>query len=391
MIMNRDSEFAVRQEQLAVLFRHAPLVLAANFVLPVLVAFVLWPVVGHELMMAWLFAIYMLTIARTVLVMYYFRHGEPAPDINFWAWAFVTGSAISGCLWGSTGVLFFTPEHILHLCFVLIVLVGLAAGSSASLASFLPAYYSFAIPLITPFGIRSLLEGGETFVTIGIMVFLFLAVSLGFGRNISATIVGSIRLRFENVELLQRLQQISYQDALTGIANRRRFDEYLALELQRAQRDGIPLSLILLDVDFFKAFNDNYGHAAGDQVLRQIARAMSTNLYRPADLVARFGGEEFAVVLPGTGITEAAEIAERLRMAVAALGIRHAHSQIASHVTASMGVAGAGARSATILEELIARTDQALYQAKNTGRNRVVVVSDDEAEDRQQAAQGTLL
>jgi diguanylate cyclase (GGDEF)-like protein len=172
-------------------------------------------------------------------------------------------------------------------------------------------------------------------------------------------------------EANRKLERLSFLDGLTNIANRRRFDEYLALEWRRAQREQTPVSLIMVDVDFFKLFNDHYGHEAGDEVLKRVAAALDATAGRPADLVARYGGEEFVVVLPGTDVEGAALLAERLRASVAALEIAHAQSRAAPHVTISVGVATLVPGREGAPEGLVTTADQALYEAKRAGRNRV--------------------
>jgi diguanylate cyclase (GGDEF)-like protein len=163
-----------------------------------------------------------------------------------------------------------------------------------------------------------------------------------------------------------RLERLSSLDGLTGVANRRRFDEALDVEWRRAARSGAPLSLAMLDLDFFKDFNDTNGHLAGDDHLRQVAKALFGALGRAGDLVARYGGEEFVVLLPGMGAAEAAAVAERLRASVEALALPHNASAVARVVTLSVGVA-------TRPAALVAAADEALYRAKREGRNRVVV------------------
>ena len=171
----------------------------------------------------------------------------------------------------------------------------------------------------------------------------------------------------------RELQKLSRQDGLTGIANRRYFDTYLVTEVRRAARDGQPLSLILSDVDYFKAFNDCYGHQAGDTCLRQVAAALTSAGRRPADLAARYGGEEFALVLPGTVLDGAIDVAQTVDGVVASLAIRHAGSEVSQNVTLSQGVVSVIPEKETSPEELIQRADQALYQAKQQGRDRYVV------------------
>ena len=168
-----------------------------------------------------------------------------------------------------------------------------------------------------------------------------------------------------------RLERLSSLDGLTGVANRRRFDEVFGLEWRRACRTGTPLSLVMLDLDFFKDFNDTNGHLAGDEHLRQVAQALAGTLGRAGDLVARFGGEEFVVLLPSMVAGDAAALAERLRQSVEALGLPHNASTVSRVVTVSVGVATAFAEERTSPAALVAAADGALYRAKREGRNRV--------------------
>ncbi|HYD59087.1 MAG TPA: diguanylate cyclase [Noviherbaspirillum sp.] len=172
------------------------------------------------------------------------------------------------------------------------------------------------------------------------------------------------------VELLARL---SAEDALTQTANRREFDRRLDIEWARARRDGVPLALIMVDVDCFKNYNDHYGHQAGDACLQQIAGQLKAVPQRAADLVARFGGEEFAVLLPATSEEDAAGLAERMRGAIVDLQIPHATSRVAPGVTASFGVAAMHPVGNLKASDLVAASDAALYAAKEKGRNRVVL------------------
>ncbi|MBV8749522.1 MAG: diguanylate cyclase, partial [Candidatus Eremiobacteraeota bacterium] len=167
-----------------------------------------------------------------------------------------------------------------------------------------------------------------------------------------------------------RLEALAATDPLTEIANRGRFDEVLAAEWARAKRDRAPLALLLADVDYFKPFNDRYGHAAGDACLRQIARALVVNAVRPGDLVARYGGEEFAVVLPGTDGEGGIAVGERMRTAIEKLAIPHAGSA-AGIVSVSIGVAWAEPSSDDAVDGLLRQADEALYAAKSGGRDRV--------------------
>jgi diguanylate cyclase (GGDEF)-like protein len=167
------------------------------------------------------------------------------------------------------------------------------------------------------------------------------------------------------------LERISALDTLTQIANRRRFDAALRQEWRRAARDGAPLSLVFCDIDYFKPFNDTYGHQAGDDCLVRVAQTMEETLNRPADLAARYGGEEFIALLVDTDASGARLVAERIRARVEALGIEHRASNVARRLTVSLGVATIVPRPAIRPEDLVDLADRALYAAKEGGRNRV--------------------
>ena len=171
----------------------------------------------------------------------------------------------------------------------------------------------------------------------------------------------------------RELTRLSAVDGLTGIANRRCFDETLEREWRRMHRNAQPLALLVADVDHFKEFNDLYGHQAGDDCLRGVAGALAASLHRAADLVARYGGEEFVAILPDTTEEGAMAMAEHMRLSVAELLVPHAGSRASGFVTLSIGVAccvpGVGANAAS---QLLSAADRALYEAKRSGRNRVV-------------------
>lgn len=169
------------------------------------------------------------------------------------------------------------------------------------------------------------------------------------------------------------LRDLAELDSLTGIANRRHFDVVLDEELRRARRREYSVALLMCDIDFFKSYNDQYGHVQGDACLHQVAQLIKEQARRPGDLAARYGGEEFAVILPALDAAEARAIAEAICQKIAAQRIPHAGSKVADHVTISIGVAALVPTSETSQKQLIEQADEALYRAKNLGRNRVEV------------------
>ena len=176
----------------------------------------------------------------------------------------------------------------------------------------------------------------------------------------------------EICEVHRQLKEVANLDSLTGIPNRRHFDDTLAIEWKRCLRNEIPLSIVLSDVDFFKQFNDIYGHQAGDFCLKAVASSLSESLFRIEDTVARYGGEEFVAILPGTDANGAYAVAERMRQSARDLCIPHERG-IDGHVSCSFGVASTHPSADMAPQQLIKTADTSLYAAKSAGRNRVIL------------------
>lgn len=192
-----------------------------------------------------------------------------------------------------------------------------------------------------------------------------------YGYAYDVTEAKQQQLRLEATE--RQLRELAYVDGLTGVANRRHFDEQLQIEWRRCERSGQPLSLLMIDIDHFKHYNDQYGHQQGDGCLQAVAGALRTVLGRAHDLVARYGGEEFVCLLPEVDAAGALSVAESLRTAVQALQLPHASSPVAGVVTVSIGAASGVPREDGKPADLLARADASLYRAKSEGRNRVAL------------------
>ncbi|MCS7460189.1 sensor domain-containing diguanylate cyclase [Paenibacillus doosanensis] len=189
--------------------------------------------------------------------------------------------------------------------------------------------------------------------------------------TISRDISARKHIEKQLLETNELLQKISTVDALTGVANRRGFDECLQREWKQGRRIGAPLSLIIVDIDYFKRFNDTYGHAEGDQCLKLVAESLKKAARRPVDFIARYGGEEFVIILPCTDAAGAQTVAEQLGEHVEELQIPHSRSESSPYITISSGTATMIPSQDVDPKELFLRADKALYQAKQDGRNRV--------------------
>jgi len=206
--------------------------------------------------------------------------------------------------------------------------------------------------------------------------FHVIAVKLGDGLSVNfRDITDRKKSVFELRKMLDEVHKLANTDGLTKVANRRQFDECLYQEWLRLKRDGLPLSITLCDVDYFKLYNDTYGHQAGDDCLIQVARAIQHSVRRASDVVARYGGEEFVVLLPNTSEDGAKVVAQLIQSKMEDLQIPHESSKVSSTVTISLGIATLVPTAQLSKESLIALADEALYEAKEQGRNQFVVKS----------------
>jgi diguanylate cyclase (GGDEF)-like protein len=208
----------------------------------------------------------------------------------------------------------------------------------------------------------------------GVTALIFIVFTMLGSRLIYAAQLRKLQLLADLKESNRKLADLSTTDGLTGIANRRRFDQVLADEWRRAARSGQPLAVAMIDVDLFKSYNDHYGHQLGDNCLRNVARIFSQRVCRAGDLIARYGGEEFAFVGPATDIVSAQHFVETMRLALEKLALPHALSPM-GRVTVSIGLAAVIPVEGQDPGALVKQADEALYQAKAQGRNRVVVAA----------------
>lgn len=248
--------------------------------------------------------------------------------------------------------------------FVMLMLGAIAAGALPRLSAIPSIYAVYIFGLLAPLMTVLVLADGEPGWS-AIPVVLLMAASLLYSaRQLHTDLLDSLLSNFG-------LENAAEEDKLTHLANRRRFDIALEQEWTRACRSGLPISLIMVDVDFFKKFNDYYGHQEGDHCLAQVAKALSQSARRTIDLVARYGGEEFVILLSQTTRDDAYALCERMRHSVYSLKIPH-HDSTLGRVTISLGGVTLYARENLKSLDLVRTADKALYRAKATGRNRVV-------------------
>ena len=365
------------QGQIAYLYKNKSLGIWSNILLSGLLFAFLWMHLPKQFiaLSIWFGLIMTLSIVRFLMGKgFKSRQEYTQVELTSWANRHVFFTTLLSTIWGLSGIVFF-PNDLPHLFLLIMVLFSVLLAAIPTLAASRIAYYL------------------QIFVTlIPIIILLFLSKNEGHDLIAGALIIIAITLMLVSNYIYQlllelqktqvALQDLADTDQLTQIANRRHFDREFKVEWRRAMREKTPISLLLIDVDFFKKYNDTYGHQAGDSCLKQIAESLASITHRPADLASRYGGEEFSVLLPNTKQDDAAMLAERLRRKIEALHIENSDTELGI-VTISIGVSCCEPAwdftGKTPDEEqkvifpamLLTAADNALYVSKEQGRNKV--------------------
>ena len=354
-------EERILADQVHSLYGQALPSLAGNLAIALLTTILFYNKGPHEILLTWFAAISIINLARGALAWHYNKTHIPRAKARTWMNYFLIGILISGATWGSTCFLFKEALQYEQFYFLAFILGGLAGGAAPILASVRYAYSLFLLPTMVPVVLILLGKGDVTSQTMAGMFAVFILIMLMTASRIH-------RLTRDASELRIELERLAHIDQLTGIANRRAFDINLQQEWSRSHREGKQLSLILVDIDHFKPFNDNLGHQAGDMALKKVARILATEARRPGDIAARLGGEEFGLLLPGTNLEGAYDIAEHLRKQTLRQEIAHPDS-VLEHLTISLGISCAEPKTDELPSTLISEADAALYEAKTDGRN----------------------
>ncbi len=322
---------------------------------------VLWTVTQHHYILTWLVALFVLNVGRIGLGWVYQRSGRLPEESRHWIRSYVVATILSGAAWGSAALLM-PPDHFEYQIFVILMVGGMVLGGLPMLAVIDHAFSAYLFAAAVPISAKMFALGSLISTVTGALILLFIIMTYATGKQVNRTFSSTLLLRVA-------AEKMARHDPLTGIANRRWFDEYLEQAWGYALRGSFPLSVILIDIDDFKKYNDYYGHLQGDECIKRVADALRSSLPRKTDLLARYGGEEFVVVLPFTDVKGGTLVAERLRNAVSKLGISHERSTAAAHVTVSLGGTTCLPRRDGSPTEPVHIADQAVYAAKTAGRN----------------------
>ena len=373
----RDFKDDILREQVRLAMKQLPTMQITSFIVAIVLSYTVRDIVPYANIVLWDLMVLTIVASRIVLYFRFLKVREQPFAGGQWEKAYLLLAFISGVIWGTSAFIIFPAGNPALISLFVLVIASLSAATTVSHSALRLAPTAWAAPAMLLYAVRCYQEGFETY-TIGLLIIVYLYTVLNFSFKHNSTIASSVSLKFENLELLEELRKAngvlwhaSAIDGLTGLANRRHFDEIMGKEWRRAMREQRSMSLIMLDIDHFKAYNDNYGHQEGDDCLKKVAAVIAESVKRPADLAARYGGEEFMVVLPGIDMRGAIELGEKLRIAVEVLGVPHAHSSAASVVTISVGASSLVPERGVESSLLVKLVDTALYAAKRDGRNRV--------------------
>jgi diguanylate cyclase (GGDEF)-like protein/hemerythrin-like metal-binding protein len=290
---------------------------------------------------------------------------------------YAISTGLPGIIWGLCGLLIKDSSPVVMIV-IITAIQAMVMGGVLTLGMVVPAFLSFALPALIPMIFVLAFSGGMANVVLALCSVIFLALMVGIAIRFNVSLRYTWQLTFEKEDLVtslteahDNLELLATTDGLTGIANRRHFDEVLEVEFARLYRSRAPLSVILMDIDYFKLFNDAYGHVAGDQCLKNVADVFQKCVNRAPELAARYGGEEFAAILPETDYHGAIILAEKIRAEVAGLAIPHCDSAVESFVTVSLGVATVDCTKILSPLDAVNNADRQLYRAKSEGRNRI--------------------
>lgn len=412
--MMLDIANKLEKRKIDVLFNQAPVATSAGAMAAIITTGMFWNSTDRMVVTVWLAGYLIIYAIRNYFIYRY--NSSPAESRNHdkSLRLHLIFSVIVGVSWSVIGIYLLAREDITSSIIIILVLGGIIAGTVATNTAKLSAFFAFSLPIAIPVVFFLLSQNTSEAFQFGVILAVFCMFISFSAYRLNKLVVESLAYQFDNLQLLNELEleknqvtrlysnlefdlarrkkaeeqlkiekekaeqlaqsllAISTLDGLTGIPNRRHFDSVIAKEWNRATRAGTPVSLIMCDIDYFKTYNDNYGHQKGDNCLIQIATLLQDHARRDGDLAARYGGEEFVIVLPATSLDSARDMAEQMRIAIENLSIPHRYSDTNNIVTASFGVSTMVPQREQQPRVLIARADKALYAAKQAGRNRVV-------------------
>ena len=369
----------IRARQVHLLYQQGGIIQGVGIFLAVVTVALFWNVTDHRALLLWLAAVVLILLTRILINIRFLKIAERKFDAEKWEKRYTVGVFVSGIAWGILA-LFYEPHWpMLYQAMLFIIFTGLIGASFNTNATVFLAFPAFYVPLIAFLMYAMLQQTEDGHLELALLFLVYVIAMHTSSVRFYNRLTESLKLQLENERLMahlahsnERLIRLAEIDPLTQVFNRRYMDDFLAAAWEKHLKGERPLSLLFIDIDFFKQYNDTYGHTAGDRCLAAVARTLKQNIRTERDIVARYGGEEFAVILPRTDCTVAQHIAERITEDIRRLRMPHTDSAAAGVVTVSIGVASLVPERPDAHTLLLEAADRALYDAKRSGRDRTV-------------------
>jgi len=370
---------AIRGEQVRLLYQQGSPVQLLGLLTAVIAVALFWGVADRGMLLLWLAVMVIVYVARLAANVRFSKIAESDYDAERWANIYIAGTFLSGLAWGALAF-FYTPAWpVPHQVMLFVIYSGLIGGAFNTNSSVFTAFPAFYLSPVACLMYVMLQQSGEGYVELTLLFAIYIAQMHTSSVRFYNRLTQTLGLQFENEKLAEslthsneRLLRLAEIDPLTQVFNRRSMDRFLSDEWVRHLKDNRALTVLFLDIDYFKEYNDTYGHLAGDHCLCAVAQTLRENIRNERDMVARYGGEEFAVILPHTECREARHIAQRIMEDIQELCIMHTNSRVADELTVSIGITTMVPDPKEDVSAILSTADKALYDAKRGGRNRVV-------------------
>lgn len=328
---------------------------------------------------AWWLVFALLILLRLRLVMRFDQARIALDEYARWQMHFFWLTLLTGIAWGAGAILIGSTMDAVGHVFILMILVGVSGGAIPMLGMHQKIMLAFQLPMVIPYVLWMAPSFHGRGLLLVFVVMLYLLTIVFAMRRLETSVSETLTMRYrleQRTEQLQdaniKLEHLVQIDSLTQLYNRRHFEYEMEKEWKKARRDEQSLALLVIDIDYFKLYNDTYGHAAGDECLRDVARLLGQSLHRPGDLLARIGGEEFVALLPGSERDGAMMVAQTMQTILQQAQIIHATSPVSDYVTVSIGICLTVPEVDDTSLGLFQAADKALYRAKTKGRNQIV-------------------
>jgi len=379
LLLSGIEDIRVRAELTKLLYKQSVPIQLLGILTAVISTWLFWDVTSQHLIITWLVLICSIYILRLIVS---FRFNQTSMDEYStikWSYIYIVGAFITGVLWSGLALQYEPSWHASYLIMLFIIYTGITASAFNTHSSVFIAFPAFYLPPVSVLMYvtvsHSETYGGQLLFLFIIYIVMMFISAFKYHKHI----VALFEMRFKNERLTGELRQANKElekladvDGLTGIFNRRSMDKFLVNEWNRHYRFQRPLSLLIIDLDYFKQYNDTYGHDAGDKCLISVASLLKNHTARAADMAARFGGEEFVVILTESDQVNALKMAEKIQASLNEMQIPNEGSPKYQHVTMSIGLATCIPKQGNSSNQMVLAADNALYQAKKEGRNRIV-------------------